>query len=206
VERFLVASESGQKFLRQLVEKLLFEADQDSDWLDLAHDLLTRGGPLYFDVLRGEFARDVADPRHVAALSRVLSRGANGERQGHCALTGQIVALQDGPFPQPKLPVIGQTFLFSKNVDIPAAGRYGRYSTDAFPIGSELVERLGDALRELTVTHRRGVTWRSVPGELPSQNDLLIAFVRGVPDAAVTDFVAKEDQLAWQRASYHVRT
>jgi hypothetical protein len=207
VERFLIASNSGDKFLRELVENLVSEADQDNEWLDLAHDLLTRGGALYIDVPRGEFARDVADPRHVAALSGVLSRGANGGRLGRCALAGETLVLQDGSFPQPKLPVIGQTFLFSKNHDIPAAWRYGRYAAHAFPVGSELVERLGEALRELTAGHRRGVTWRSIPSERPKQTDLLLAFVRAAPDAPVIEIIAEDvDQSAVRRASYLRRT
>jgi hypothetical protein len=125
----------------------------------LAHRMLTKGGALYVDVLRGEFAMDVADHRQVSAVSRGLPRAGEGASAGRCALTGKEVALFTGPFPQPTLRILGQTFLFAKNTDIPAAGRYGRSSADAFPVGSALVERLAASLREVTVDHRRGRSW-----------------------------------------------
>ena len=207
VERFLAMSADGRKFLCRLVELLLAEVDEgESVWVDLAHQPLTKGGALYVDVLRGEFARDVADPRHVSAVSGALPRAGEGSSAGRCALTGNEAALLTGRFPQPNLPVLGQTFLLEKNKDIWAAGRYGRWSSDAFPVGSALVERLAASLREVTVDHRRGRSWRSIPSERPKQNDLLLAFVHAVPDAPVTDIIAGDDDAAVHEATYMRRT
>jgi hypothetical protein len=207
VHRFLAASRDGRTFLFRLGELLLAEVDEgESEWVDLAHRILTRGGALYVDVLRGEFALDVADRRQVSAVSRALPRAGDGLSAGRCALTGNEVALFTGPFPQPTLRILGQTFLFAKNTDIPAAGRYGRSSANAFPVGSALVERLAASLREVTVDHRRGRSWSSLPSERPKQNDLLLAFVHAVPDAPVTDIIAGDDDAAFQEASYMRRT
>jgi hypothetical protein len=203
VERFLVGSRDGKTFLSRLFELLLTEVDEgESEWLGLAHQTLTKGGALYVDVLRGEFARDLADPRHVSAVSRALPRAGDETSAGRCALTGNEAALLTGRFPKPNLPVLGPTFLFSKNIDIPAAGRYGRFSADAFPVGSALAERLEASLRELTVDHRRGRSWRIIPGErpkrgkLPPQQDLLLAFVHADPEAPISDMIADDDEEA----------
>jgi len=207
MQRFLAASRDGRTFLSRLVELLLAEVEEDeSEWIDLAHRMLTKGGALYVDVLRGEFAMDVADHRQVSAVSRGLPRAGEGASAGRCALTGKETALFTGPFPQPTLRILGQTFLFAKNTDIPAAGRYGRSSADAFPVGSALVERLAASLREVTVDHRRGRSWSSIPSERPKQNDLLLAFVHAVPDAPVTDIIVGDDDAAFQEASYMRRT
>ena len=83
VERFLAASRDGRAFLLRLNDLLLFEVENgDPEWLDPAYRLLTSGGALYIDVLGGEFARDVAYPEHVGAISRALSQ-ADGD--GLCA-------------------------------------------------------------------------------------------------------------------------
>jgi hypothetical protein len=204
VERFLTASRDRQAFLLKLKDLLFSEAENgDPEWLDPAYRLLTSGGALYVDVLRGEFARDVAYPGHVGAISGAFARADCEVPYGPCALLGETVPLQAGSFPKPNLRLLGETYIFSKNHDIPATGRYGRYAADAFPVGSELIERLAEALRELTAEHRRGLTWRRIPSERPKQNDLLLAFVRAAPDAPVTEIIADdEDQSALQRASY----
>ena len=207
VERFLAASECGRKFLGRLIDLLLMEVDEaPDDCLDLVHDLLTRKGPLYIDVARGEFRRDVAYPAHVNGISRALSEDGGEAQFGKCALMGQEVVLHTGSFPQPNIPIIGETYIFSKNADIGAAGRYDCFAADAFPVGSQLIQRLGQVLREVTSDDRRGKTWRGIPSERPKQSDLLLAFVRDVPDAAVAEIVADHEEHAWERASYRRRT
>lgn len=202
IERVL-AIESAARFANALLTLLLAELDEADDvLLEAAHTLLTGrmvqgkivGSPLLFDVLHGEFACDVADPRHAAAISRALSSGAaGGGAQGTCFLTGAAAALHAGNFPQPTVPILGQIYPFSKNGDIPAAYRYGCAGVAALPVSSDLVQRLAGALDAITAPDRKGQTWRGVPGEKPEARDLLIAFVDGVPDAPVAELVAADD-------------
>jgi hypothetical protein len=210
IERFLSASQRPRELLNRLLELCLDRADEgESDWLDAAHRTLIEGCAFYVDVLRGEFARDVADPKQIGALSRALPRVGDENAVGLCALTGNEVALLQGNFPQPHLPLLGPTYLFAKNGEIPAAGRYDRSSVDAFPIGSALVERLAEALRELTAEHRRGRSWSVIPSERPKQSDLLLAFVPAAPDGSdvrVTDMIAEDEDPGYQRASFMRRT
>ena len=178
------------------------------------------GVPLYFDVARDEFERDVADPSHAGPISAALSGGAAGSgATGTCLLTGQEARLHAGNFPQPSLPVLGQVYLFSKNGDIPAAARYGRADADGLPVGAELSQRLAGALDAITTADHRGWAWQSVPGERPKSADLLIALVKGVPEAPAAGVVAGGEeevddldpaeaarQLAARLCSYSCRT
>jgi hypothetical protein len=195
------------------------------DWLELARAALVGevdkkgkkkkpvGGNLYFDVARGEFARDVHDPRNRAAATRTLldsdtaPRDRQTERDGRrqaralsvsdqaenicCAITGEKVQLHSGNFPKPNLP-IGQGFVFSKNQDLPAAGSYGRFGHDAFPVGKVVVGELAGALTEIVRESRKNVTWCTVPAERRKTVDLLIAFVEGAPDAPAVSLFADD--------------
>jgi hypothetical protein len=154
------------------------------------------GTPVYFDVVRHEFTRDVASPNHVGPISKALQMAGDGSTDlgldQHCAYTGEVTRLHTGNFPQPTLPVLGQVYLFAKNEEIEAAHRYQRSADNAIFVGSDLMQRLAGALDELTAEHRRGQTWRSVPGERPKQSDLLLAFVDKVLEAPVAAAVADE--------------
>lgn len=207
IERFLVATEQPHDLLARVTEALLAEIEEgDDQWLEAAHQVLIDGGSLYLDVARGGFPHDVGDPRQVALVSGALGRFVDDEACGRCALTGETAELLRGNFPQPNLPLLGQTYLFSKNADIPAAGRYERFAAEAFPIRRELAERLDASIRELTREERRGKTWRDIPGERPKQNDLLLAFVQAVPDAPIADVMADDGERTDPIAVFEGRT
>lgn len=201
IARFLAIGD-GAAFVEAFVALLLDELDEaDEPLLQAAHVALVgrkmqgnvAGIPLLFDVRRNEFDRDVADPRHVAAISLALSGGAlASSARGICLLTGEEAALHSGNFPQPSVPVLGQIYLFSKNGDIPAAARYGRADTAGLPVNTVLPPRFAGALCAITQANLKGRTWRSIPSEKPKASDLLIAFVDGVPDAPVTEAIAGE--------------
>lgn len=205
IDRVLAGNDGGEAFLVALVAQIAAEIDSADDaLLDLARIALAGrvvqgkrvGVPLYLDVARGEFPRDVAHAGHASAISRALSAGSSAEArlQGQCFLTGEDVVLHTGNFPQPSVPRLGQIYLFSKNGDIPAAFRYGRADTDALPIGAELAQRFAGALDALTGRELEKKTWRGVPGEKPKSGDLLVAFVRGVPEAPVAGLLTDGDE------------
>lgn len=120
---------------------------------------LRDGGMLYFDVPRDEFPRDVGDPRQMGAISRALSAGGEPGPKGVCCLSGKEVEPATR-FPQPNLPLLGQTYLFSKNPDLPAAARYGLIGAEALKVGREAVAQLRSAIETITTPDRRGKTWR----------------------------------------------
>jgi hypothetical protein len=229
MDRFLAIfrtnGDRGNHLLVSLVNALAREVkDGIDDWLELARAALIGeenksggkkkfvGGNFYFDIGRGEFPRDVRDPRNKAVAARALLEAdaprliasKRGERRQatssieseqedrRCAITGEKVRLHTGNFPKPNLP-IGQGFVFSKNRDLPAAGSYGRFGHDAFPVGKIVIAELAGAITELVREPRKNVTWCTVPGERRGTTDLLIAFVEGAPDAPATELLAGDD-------------
>src|SRR5574341_159594 len=209
MDRFLVgcgATGDGSHLLQAVATKLLGElgqAAQDS-WLDAAAALLVGkkqkdgwkcGGALLFEadgsptlIIDAKVAMCVGD-----VLSRAEYASVEGNVLGVDGLTGGSDILVSRDFHQPKLPVLGQTFLFAKNVDIPANDRYRRFGAKAMPVGQETARRLAAALETITAPELRGVTWRPVPGEAPKQNDLLLAFVEAAPDVPTASALTDED-------------
>jgi hypothetical protein len=139
----------------------------------------------------------ILDAKVVSALSAAMNRAdpaGNGGRIGHCGLTGEnTVPLVESTFPQPNLPLLGQTYLFARNKDAPANDRYGRFSADSMPVSQDIVVRLAAAAEALTSEERKNVTWRSIPGEAPKQSDLFLAFVEKVPEAELAKLLANDE-------------
>lgn len=194
-----------RRLLQSVGKKLVLELRQSAgdDWLDVAVALLLgkfnakngkweRSGALLFEADNSQVS--IVNQEVAIRVSTVLSMaqqiGVDGVKAGICGLTGDEGILLSGNFPQPNLRVLGQTFLFAKNRDIPANDRYGRFAAEAMPVGHNTAQCLGAAIRILTADERLNVTWRAIPGEAPKQNDLLLAFVEAVPDAPVAGMLA----------------
>ncbi|HXF52814.1 MAG TPA: hypothetical protein VNK52_01705 [Hyphomicrobiaceae bacterium] len=202
-------NEARHAFVDALVAAIRSEIGRGIDnWLEPARNALIGkqkkdgpktkvfGGEFYFDVTSKQFDRDVHDPRNRGAAARALS-GSGSTDVGRCAITGKDVELHRGNFPQTNLPALGLSYVFSKNNDLPAAGSYGRFGPDAFPVGRLAIGDLASAVKELVREPRRNVTWCTVPGERREKagkplKDLLIAFVEGVPDAPTIGLLADE--------------
>jgi hypothetical protein len=213
IDRFLLAcgpakSGGAMELLKTVATKLIEELKQtaQSEWLEAATAILIgkfdknknrweSAGGLLFEA-DGPHA-SIVDRNLPALVSRAIEEAESAvgsASMGTCGLTGaRDVRLLSGSFPQPNLPVIGQTWLFSKNRDIPANDRYGRFSAETMPVAQEVATRLAAAFTELTSPDRRGITWRAIPGEAPKQSDLLLAFVDVALDAPVADALAGED-------------
>lgn len=202
-ERFLLACDmSGgvtpSGLLREAAHQLIdnLKKTAGTEWLELASAVLIEGNGAFMFDAAGESS--VMDRATVAGVSQAL-RAAGVEEQtrpamGCCGLTGATQKLIDSTFPQPNLPILGQTYLFARNKDAPANDRYGRFSADSMPVGEETVIRLAAAIEALTGDARKGVTWRGIPGEAPKQTDLLLAFVETAPDAPVAAALTDEDE------------
>lgn len=214
IHRFVIACESsgnaeGVSFLRNVAEKAIQGVHHSAtkDWLDVAAGLLIgtakigkrrREGSAALLVEADGYHRSIADPKTRAEVAEALRRSATDDTgtaaHAVCALTGSADGpLLSGNFPQPNLPIIGPTYLFAKNRDIPANDRYGRFAGDAFRIGRDEAIRLEAAIRALTSPDRRGLTWRGIPGEVSKYRDLLLALVEQAPDVPIIEAVADDD-------------
>lgn len=206
MERFCLAARDGHQLASQIAERLVRELRQTAqdDWVRVAVALLLgadgrrsggqpAGGAILFDAAGAAlpiYHRDVA--ASVSAALRTAGASAQDGEVGRCALTGERGKLVTGNFPQPTLPVLGQTFLFARNRDIPSSARYGRFGPDSMPVAEGMAIRLAATIRTLTSDDRLGRTWRPVPGERPQQTDLLLAFVEDDPLAPIAGTLADD--------------
>ena len=178
----LVVNASEATFsMRAVIERL-----RDRMWL--ARDLLdslrqTQGVDLkkplqlYFDVADSmAFDYVVADQEMSRLWSAVLSGVEEEGRIGRCCVSGMEDSLPS-KMPNPVLPVLGQTYLMSSNADTPCQARYGRSSTEIFPIGAMAIGRANAALALLTSPERKSVTW----GTFGGKDDLILAYLEDAP-------------------------
>lgn len=207
INRFILFSNCKADLLSNIAITAANEALQGSeDWLEHTKQILIDKCSLYFDIPRSEFPIEVGDERSRLSMSRVFGDAAQANAKvGKCAVTGASVALLNGNFPEVNLS-IGQKFLYSKNSDIEAAWRYGRFGADGAPLGCAVADNIAGALRALTSDERRDKTWRPVSGERPKQTDLLLAFVEAAPDEAIMSAVADDGEETDSVAQYETRT
>ena len=197
--RFLAATEADPPFLVQLATALGERLRNGGDeWLDLVRAALTGAVALAIDAEELEFDRDAGDSRQIGAVSAALSGALTACRDQDgggtaCALSGDRVALHAGNFPQPNLPGLGQTYIFSRNRDIPSLTRFGRSADASFPVGAALVRRLSGAVSLLTRPDRKGQTWRLVAGESGDKPDLLVVSLAD-PDFALADALNDDEE------------
>ena len=104
-----------------------------------------------------------------------------GIGQGVCSLSGVGGELEYDKFPQPKLPILGPSYLYSMNKDAKCHTRYGRISTASYPVNRELAVELQNSLLFITANEREGKTWCSVPGSSKKERDLLIVYLEKMP-------------------------
>jgi hypothetical protein len=204
-ERFLVALDASPSFLEQLTSALSERVrNNGDDWIDPVRTALIAPVTLAIDVKDMEFQRDAGDARQIDAIGRALSNPpstGNEQIKGEavCALTGKAAKLHAGNFPQPNLPGLGQTYIYSRNRDIPSLTRYGRTADASFQADAELVRRLAGAVSALTREDRKGRTWRLIPAESGDKPDLLVVSTAD-PGAHYADAVADDDELSAEAA------
>jgi hypothetical protein len=126
----------------------------------------------------------VADPNTAAAWSAALLSGGDSgmETAIECALDGRTGPGIGDKMPNPNLPLLGGTYLFSMNSEIPCQSRYGRSSTAIFPVTRHAIQGANDALLHMTALDHKGKTWSPVPSGTGDKPDLLIAYIEETPD------------------------
>ena len=172
----------------------------DPQMVKLAGELLAgSGGQLYFDVVETRSERPVGHVERRGAVATTLaafeteqmSEADRAAAAGLCMLTGQQTELHEGNYPQPNLPYLGQTYLYSRNSDTPSAARYGETKQS---VGRELVMRLGGAIDWMCGQDGRGTRWTSIAGERDGLNDLLLSYAAIPPDVPLVSLFAKVDE------------
>ena len=197
-ERFLKTLTLSPPFLHRFYTAILERARNGEDaWLDVVHSAFVGAIAIAIDVSRG-FRRDASDERQIEGVSRALSeasapRSPAASNERACGLTGTTTSLLNGSFPQPTLPSLGQTYLFSRNKDIRALARYTRNGPSSMPVDADLVGRFSDALATITEEKRRGKTWRLLPPEAGNSQDLFITFIASAVKADIAKSLSDDD-------------
>lgn len=146
---------------------------------------------LFFDL--ADYARfecRVAHPDMARFVnSRLLTQDIGStDAKGVCSLTGESVQLEAEKFPEPKLPILGPTYLMSMNKDAPCHDRYGLISAAIFPTGRVLARELQNAVLFITGLDRRGKTWQAVPNHRKEgrreRRDLLVVYLEDKPQTS----------------------
>jgi len=100
-----------------------------------------------------------------------------------CQLTGEKQIIEKDKYPEPKLKVIGNTYLYSNNESIPCLERYGLKSLNAYKIGKSVIGDINNALEFLTTGKRQYKTWVQVPSSnSKKKQNLLVAYVENKPE------------------------
>ena len=194
--RFLSSGNNGLDLLREIDKKLIDYCikQPDSDLLKLAGNIyfgdelggkgMIKDGKrptLFFDVLpEGNDIYTGANKVWIPYITEELNKNLNVKtRNGTCAITGEKTDIVADKFPKEKLPVIGNTILFSKydGSGNESVMRYKQSQTDAYSLGIKLSGKMAGALVEITRPENENITWAMVPSETKSP-DLLIAYCK----------------------------
>jgi hypothetical protein len=129
----------------------------------------------------GAFSHRVADPAVAVAWSQAMLTATSPESGASttlkCSLSGELGESVGEKMPSPSLPLLGGTYLMAMNADIPAQTRYGKNSTDVFPVAKKTVQELNDSLLHITTPERKGKTWGPVASGTRDKPDLLIVYL-----------------------------
>ena len=149
--------------------------------------------PLILDVSdwddKETYSCRVASPRLESFVSECLFKKQDSSTKkkaigdlGLSALSGTNLHLENDKFPNPNLPIIGNTYLFAVNDQTPCQSRYKQTGTDIIPVGRTEANAIQDSLNWTTDKERHGKTWYQIPGLSDGKNDLLLVYLEGKPN------------------------
>lgn len=101
------------------------------------------------------------------------------DNRGISYLSGQESILEREKTPDPTLPVLGGTFIYTRNSNMKYLKRFGLNGLD-FHMGRQEIQKVVDALVYLTQEELKGRIWSAFPSQKKSPN-LLIAYVEQNP-------------------------
>lgn len=201
LQRFPKENNGEKEFKKQLIEKIKnqISATNEKKLLDFFKLLLVgkfdkkskkyvSGCMFYFDIYEtDEVYCKVIDPKTERALIKLLNKehvvdnAQNGDI-GICVLSGQEQEIIKDAYPQPNLPVLGNTYLYSKNTSaIPCLIRYKLDGSNAFTASKETVNSINDALAFLTKPRNENKTWKYIDSSNRKDPNLLLAYLEDDP-------------------------
>ena len=202
--KLLEKENAESHFIDSIMNHLLngLRKNAQDDWLKISKALFLGkwnnrkkrwecNGALLFNVKEAQ--RSIYHQGNINDVSSALNNTRQNLTYDICALTGEKKSVVTDTFSQPTLPVLGQTYLFAKNKDIPSAARYGRAAANSFPLSEDMDQRLAALLSSLTSDNRKNITWKSIPSEKAKQKDLFIAYVDGFFEQPIAQVLGDDD-------------
>lgn len=202
--KLLEKEDAESQFIDSITNHLLNGLKQNAqdDWMKISKALFLGkwnngkkswecNGALLFNV--EEAKRPIYHQGYINDVSSALNNARQNLTYGVCALTGETKPIVADTFSQPTLPVLGQTYLFAKNKDIPSAERYGRAAASSFSLSEDMDQCLAALLSSLTSDERKNITWKSIPSEKAKQTDLFIAYVDGIFEEPIAQILGDDD-------------
>jgi len=199
-DRFLKIEKSQEEFFRELSKLMLKEVNGqlvDTKAVILIGGIKERGQkvvcdvPLFFDITDwDQYLVRVADPEMGKLVSKYLPKPP---KKGGISVFGSK-EWQTGSYPDPTLPAIGSTYLFSMNEDVPCHNRYGKIASEICPVSPDEVVAIHGALEWSIAEERKGKTWHGV-SNIKRKQDLVIAYLEKMPElpAEVASLISEFD-------------
>ncbi len=141
----------------------------------------------YYDVYDiDEFDNTVGSAETQRALTELLnscesSNFSDDDSGVMSPLSGVITEGIGYKYPNPNMPILGLTYLYSKKSDTPCLNRYGMTGTQAFQAGKSEINAVNDAISFLTSKSRQNKTWRSMSDPNRDNPNLLLAYLADDP-------------------------
>lgn len=130
----------------------------------------------------------VADNNESICLAKALSFAGSDQNMYLCPLTGDLTQGMVDKFPNPKLPLFGNTTLMSMFKEAKCHYRYGKVGAEIFPASSEVAAHLDNVIRYITSDGHKFKTWMPVASgkwegnPKKEKRDLLICYAEELPE------------------------
>ena len=141
----------------------------------------------YYDVHEtADFANLVASPATQRALINLLnnenSSNIKSENQTVVSsLSGKRCAAIGDKYPNPNVPLLGLTYLYSKKSDTPCLTRYEMSGAEAYQAGKDEVMAINDAIAFLIDETRKNKSWEAMSDSNRDKPNLLLAYLPDDP-------------------------
>lgn len=170
----------------------------------------------YYDVYEiDEFPVLVASSKTRQALVKLLIERDEGiavkDDLVHSPLSGTFQQSLGNKYPNPNLPILGLTYLYSKKADTACLTRYGLSGVHAYEIGRGESNAVNDTLAFLTHPDRKGKTWLPMGDCSRDKPNLFLAYLPDDPRnkallaRAMADPSAyeSEEERLWELQGYY---
>lgn len=199
MERFPKTNEETQQFNRALVALIQDDIERRPALHGLVRSLFFTKDPkvqIIFDVAEAhKYAYSVLDPELWKVLQRKLRERDSQEDErrdrGISYLSGRCMVIETIKTPDPTLPVLGSSFVYTRTSETRYLRRYGLNGMD-FHMGRQEIAEVVDVLRYILQDAFEGHTWKALPGQ--NAASLLIAYVEQHPYEGLADLLGGSDE------------